>query len=604
MLAAKAEAAKKVDESLVAAGISAEELAKKEKQQPKIDAVISKVEDKKTKASELFKLGQYGEAVKIYKQADDVLMNCVEDFPLFRQELAQVQATIYNNMAACSKKDLDTKSEILYTTKVIDLQEHLTDSSLLLKAYLRRGIAYENSEKFLQAREDMLTVREIQYDNKVMQACLTRVNKAIKQEYGDKVPEVKKNKPIKMATGATPRSSNATPPSKLEPTETKKDEVLEKVLENANDKKSAQPAAAPEKKKKIAIEEDESDDEDKNLTTEQLEKRLNEIKTAGNEHFKTKSFVEAVAKFSEAISIYQKNEKYCYVSKEVTTLITQCYTNRALGWSKLDNHKRVIEDANYVLNKLDEKNAKALFRRAVAYKATGQVDLAIKDYEIVVKTAPTKEALTDLNELKKKQLAKMQEQRTFKTAAGKGPLIEEINDDEPTISDDKKADSSDDEKEKENKQPKKAPAKRVMHQMSEEVNKLREAIASQKLEVPTNATALERDFLQLKKNGTDKVHEYFAEIPPATVEKIFKRSEIEADVFTGILEAFAKHGLTDGAACTKTADFLMALSRSPNFETAFMFIWDEERAFIDKIAKSLGKHNADLGKKFKTAYDK
>lgn len=281
MLAAKEEAKKKVDESIAQAGLSVEEMAKKEKQQVKIDAVIAKVDDRKAKASELFKLGQYGEAVKIYKQADDVLMNCVEDFPLFRQELAQVQATIYNNMAACSKKDLDTKSEITYTTKVIDLQEYLTDSSLLLKAYLRRGIAYENSEKFLQAREDMLTVREIQYDNKVMQSCLTRVNKAIKQEYGDKVPEVKKNKPFKMAAAPT----KAAAATKLEPTETKKDEILGKVLEEANDKKASQPAPTQEKKKKIAIEEEESDDDDKNLTTEQLEKRLTEIKKEGNGHF-------------------------------------------------------------------------------------------------------------------------------------------------------------------------------------------------------------------------------------------------------------------------------------------------------------------------------
>lgn len=50
-----------------------------------------------------------------------MLDNCVEDFPLWRQELAQVQATVYNNMAACSKKELDSKSEIAYTTKVIEL---------------------------------------------------------------------------------------------------------------------------------------------------------------------------------------------------------------------------------------------------------------------------------------------------------------------------------------------------------------------------------------------------------------------------------------------------------------------------------------------------
>jgi hypothetical protein len=37
---------------------------------------------------------------------------------------------------------------------------------VLLKAYLRRGLAYEQQEKFLQAKEDMLTVKEIMADNK------------------------------------------------------------------------------------------------------------------------------------------------------------------------------------------------------------------------------------------------------------------------------------------------------------------------------------------------------------------------------------------------------------------------------------------------------
>lgn len=36
---------------------------KKVKQQPKIDKVMDKLEVKKNKAAELFKLGQYGEAV-------------------------------------------------------------------------------------------------------------------------------------------------------------------------------------------------------------------------------------------------------------------------------------------------------------------------------------------------------------------------------------------------------------------------------------------------------------------------------------------------------------------------------------------------------------
>ena len=56
------------------------------------------------------------------------------------------------------------------------------------------------------------------------------------------------------------------------------------------------------------------------------------------------------------------------------TLVTQCYTNRAVCWHKLGNHKRALEDASYVLDYIDSKNLKAIFRRAAANKA-------LKNYE-------------------------------------------------------------------------------------------------------------------------------------------------------------------------------------------------------------------------------
>lgn len=105
-------------------------------------------------------------------------------------------------MAACYKKELNNKMEVEYTTKVIEQQGYLTDKNVLLKAYLRRGLAYEEMEKYLQAKEDMLSVKQLQHDNKQASQCLNRVNKAIQQVYGDQVPEVQKNAPIKMATEA------------------------------------------------------------------------------------------------------------------------------------------------------------------------------------------------------------------------------------------------------------------------------------------------------------------------------------------------------------------------------------------------------------------
>lgn len=49
--------------------------------------------------------------------------------------------------------------EIEYTTKVIDRAQYITEPSILIKAFLRRGLAYEELEKYLQAREDMLSVK-------------------------------------------------------------------------------------------------------------------------------------------------------------------------------------------------------------------------------------------------------------------------------------------------------------------------------------------------------------------------------------------------------------------------------------------------------------
>lgn len=77
-----------------------------------------------------------------------------------------MEATIYNNMAACCRKELNSKAEIEYSTKVINLAEYVSDRTVLLKAFLRRGLAYEQLEKYLEAREDMLSVKELQFDNK------------------------------------------------------------------------------------------------------------------------------------------------------------------------------------------------------------------------------------------------------------------------------------------------------------------------------------------------------------------------------------------------------------------------------------------------------
>ena len=80
-----------------------------EKQQGKLQKFMDKVEAKKEKAAELFKLGQYGDAIKQYKAAAEILDGAGEDFPLFVQDLSMMEAKIFNNIAACAKKELNSK---------------------------------------------------------------------------------------------------------------------------------------------------------------------------------------------------------------------------------------------------------------------------------------------------------------------------------------------------------------------------------------------------------------------------------------------------------------------------------------------------------------
>ena len=84
--AKKEEPVKEVKKASIA-GLSEADKAKKAKQDPKVKAFLKKVDAKKSSAADIYKLGQYGEATKIYKQAEEMIESALADFPLFKQEL-------------------------------------------------------------------------------------------------------------------------------------------------------------------------------------------------------------------------------------------------------------------------------------------------------------------------------------------------------------------------------------------------------------------------------------------------------------------------------------------------------------------------------------
>jgi molybdopterin synthase catalytic subunit len=85
--------------------VSSADYEKKEQQRQKFQKIVERVEGRKNEAAAIFKKGDYIGANKIYKAAATLLEEILEDFPLFKKEISQLEATIFNNIAFCYGKD-------------------------------------------------------------------------------------------------------------------------------------------------------------------------------------------------------------------------------------------------------------------------------------------------------------------------------------------------------------------------------------------------------------------------------------------------------------------------------------------------------------------
>jgi tetratricopeptide (TPR) repeat protein len=95
-----------------------------------------------------------------------------------------------------------------------------------------------------------------------------------------------------------------------------------------------------------------------------VDAKLAKIKDAGNAKFGEKKYKEAIEKFTEGIDMYLQNANVFIADKDVKLKVTHLYTNRALSYHYLNEHHKVIQDADHVLSYLDNQNMKALNRRA------------------------------------------------------------------------------------------------------------------------------------------------------------------------------------------------------------------------------------------------
>ncbi len=85
-----------------------------------------------------------------------------------------MEANVFNNMAYCFNKLSDTDKEVDYCSLVIERALFLDEISVLTKAYLRRGLAYEQLHEYTKAVEDLVRVTELQPQNKQAQTGVQR----------------------------------------------------------------------------------------------------------------------------------------------------------------------------------------------------------------------------------------------------------------------------------------------------------------------------------------------------------------------------------------------------------------------------------------------
>ncbi len=133
----------------------------------------------------------------------------------------------------------------------------------------------------------------------------------------------------------------------------------------------------------------------------ELEDKLTVLKERGNTHFKKAAYKDAIKQFSEAINMHEAAGSPLS-NPDLKLKVTQIYTNRCLAFHHLNQQASALSDANFVLQKLDPNNAKALFRRAHCYKTMDRWEDRMKDLQVLLKENNEESIKKDISECLKK----------------------------------------------------------------------------------------------------------------------------------------------------------------------------------------------------------
>jgi len=102
--------------------------------------------------------------------------------------------------------------------------------------------------------------------------------------------------------------------------------------------------------------------------------------------------------------------------------------------------------------------------------------------------------------------------------------------------------------------------------------------------VPKSVTALEADLKSLKSDKASTL-QYIKNIPLASIESIFKRSEVPAEVLAVILESVRTVETNEDKSWS--GDLLISLAKADNFDMTLMFAEESDKNQVRLICSAL-----------------
>ncbi|XP_072590271.1 sperm-associated antigen 1 isoform X1 [Vulpes vulpes] len=254
----------------------------------------------KSQGNELFRSGQFAEAALKYSAA-------IAQLEPAGSGSADDLSVLYSNRAACSLKEGNCGGCIQDCNRALELHP------FSVKPLLRRAMAYETLEQYQKAYVDYKTVLQIDCKIQLANDSINRITRILMNLDGPSWRE--KLSPIP----AVPTSAHLrTWQLAVEPPPNQVGDSCSRPQPGITD-----------------------------------EKMFKTLKEEGNQCVKDKNYKDALSKYSECLTI---NNKECAI-----------YTNRALCYLKLCQFEEAKQDCDRALQ-IDNGNVKACYRRALAHK--------------------------------------------------------------------------------------------------------------------------------------------------------------------------------------------------------------------------------------------